>query len=95
MHKRTRTLSIDDRNAVDVCLDHAASAGKTQITRIASPVEQRRLEAVGKVLSLLSELTPVDPPANLVARTMGRIERHLAQKLGDHLSDSVSDMTIH
>jgi hypothetical protein len=91
MHRRIRTLSIDDQKAVDLCLDQIANAGKTGITRVATSVQQNRLASAGKILALLSELPAADPPDDLVARTMARIDRDIARKLGNHsLDDSVA-----
>ena len=92
MHRRTRTLSIDDQKAVDVCLDHAATTEKTAVTRIAAPVSQRRLASASKLLALLSELPVFDPPADLVARTMARIDHHTAENPQSHLPAAISDV---
>jgi len=91
MHRRSRTLSIDDQKAVDVCLDHIVAAGKTGITRIATPVQQRRLTSASKLLALLAELPAIDPPEDLVARTMERIDRHTAEQMGDRVPATVSN----
>ena len=90
-----RTLSIDDQKAVDVFLDQTASANKAGITRIATPVQQRRLTTASKLLSLLSELPAIDPPADLVARTMERIDRHTVQNMQNHLPATLSNSTVH
>ena len=95
MHRRTRTLSVDDQKAVDVCLDHAAAADKSKMTRMATPVQQKRLSAATKILSLLSELPAIDPPADLVVRTMQHIEKSTSGKIQNLLSDSISGQMIH
>jgi hypothetical protein len=77
MQKHIRNLSAPDQKAIDVLLDHSASAVTTDFTRVATPVEQQRLNAATRLLSLLSELPEIDPPADLVAKTMDRIDSHL------------------
>jgi N12 class adenine-specific DNA methylase len=96
MHPSVRTLSIDDQKAVDVCLDHSVSAGKTGMTRIAVPVQQKRLKAVARLLSLLGEMPALDLPEDLVARTMARIDLHDAGKTGPNpLPPAVNTAQLH
>jgi hypothetical protein len=81
MPRRTRTLSVDDQKAIDVCLDHAVSAQKGLLTRVAVPAEQKRLDAANQLLSLLAELPAADPPADLVSRTLQRIDQQEARNI--------------
>jgi hypothetical protein len=94
MHRRTKKLSVklsvDDKKAIDVVLDHAALGGKTGLTRMATPVQQRHLSAATKLLSLLSELPETEPPANLVAKTMAKIDQHTARQMGHRVVNPVS-----
>jgi len=68
----TRKLTDDDRRAVDLLLDHGA--GNSTVTRVASAVPQKRLKAAERVLSLLGEMPAQEPPVDLVAKTMQRID---------------------
>jgi hypothetical protein len=82
MQKRRRTLSIDDQKAIDVMLDHTASATTNGLTRVAATVAHHRLTAATKWLSLLAELPNIDPPAGLAERTMKRIDQHNSEQMG-------------
>jgi hypothetical protein len=93
MQKRRRTLSIDDQKAIDVVLDHTASACHNGLTRVAAPVAHHRLTAATKWLSLLAELPNIDPPAGLAERTMERIDRHSAEQMGHRTTVAVPAST--
>jgi hypothetical protein len=82
MHRPKRTLSADDQKAVDVLLDHGANARDPRLTRHVGAVSPRRLTAASKLLELLGNMPAIDPPGNLVARTMERIDRHIAAQMG-------------
>jgi len=77
MNKR---LSVEDRHAVDLLLSRPEPNSKKPLVEMvfARPVKgqfESRLDAVEKVLSLLENLPTPEPSANLVARTMDRIEQ--------------------
>jgi hypothetical protein len=70
----SRKLTEEDRRAVDLLLDHGG-ANHGGVTRVARAVSQGRLKAAERVLKLVGQMPAEDPPANLVARTMARIDR--------------------
>lgn len=82
MHRQRRTLSPDDRRAVDVVLDHA---GMSSVTKITTGVPPQRIAAVTRLLHLLSAMPEVEPPRDLVARTMERIDGDAARR-AEHAS---------
>jgi hypothetical protein len=90
MHRRTRKLSIDDQKAVDVILDHGATGGKPGLTRMAAPAHHRRVAAASKVLSLLAELPEIEPPADLISRTMAMIDQHATGQIRQQPATSIS-----
>jgi len=74
-----KRLGDEDRRAVDLLLDSATGNGDgLPVERLfAMPVREsfeHRLEAAEKLLSLLNEMPDMEPPANLVRRTLQRIE---------------------
>jgi hypothetical protein len=99
MRSRSRTLSVEDRKAVDVFLDHAvldqaASVGKPPLTRLVTPVQQRRLTAAKKLLALLSLMPEIDPPADLVSRTLRKIDQNKLHQTPRSSPSAVSN-TLH
>ena len=72
---------MDDQKAVDVLLDHGATGSK--LTKPATMVPPHRLMAVSKVLELLNTMPAADPPKDLVARTMARIDQDIPAQVGD------------
>jgi hypothetical protein len=98
MHRHTikpsgRSLSTEDKKALDVLLDHGHSARDARLTRHSPVVPPRRITAVSKVLNLLSELPTIDPPADLVSRTMQRIDRNAAVPVAKTAATDVSTTT--
>ena len=75
-----KRLGKEDRRAVDLLLERADGVGSSTPAveqLFAAPVQanfERRLDAVDKVLSLLDLMPVPQPPADLVSRTMRRIE---------------------
>jgi hypothetical protein len=84
MSKRKATLSIDDRKAVDIILDHAAKAGSSNMTRFNAEVSPARIAAVTKLLDVLGAMPSEDPPKDLVARTMARIDHDATRRRIQH-----------
>jgi hypothetical protein len=87
-----RNLSADDRKALDVLLDHGPNARDAELTRHTPAVPPRRLSAVSKVLDLLAELPEIDPPKDLVARTMELIDRDIAAQVGKRAAASAASI---
>jgi hypothetical protein len=71
-------LSNDDRRAIDLLLDKATSA-QSSFTSATETVDTTRVQAVEKILHLLDGYEAAEPPADLVARTLKRIESAEAQ----------------
>jgi hypothetical protein len=67
----TKRLGESDRRAVDLLLDRAAADGN-YVTH-AQPTTEG-LEGVQRVLSLLDRMPAEEPAADLMARTMARID---------------------
>jgi hypothetical protein len=72
-------LSTEDRQAIDLLLDQGLSPQATSSGRAGfappSPDDIRiRLARVNDLLSLLRTMPAVDPPADLVARTLQFVE---------------------
>jgi hypothetical protein len=72
-------LSTEDRQAVDLLLERPDGHGDLPTVNqlFARPVRgqfEARLETVGKILSLLDQMPSADPPADLVSRTLRRVE---------------------
>jgi len=76
MPRRKKTLSLDDRKAVDIILDHPP--GDSVLKRLTTGVPSNRIAAVTRLLHLLNEMPEIDPPQNLVAKTMDHIDRHIS-----------------
>jgi hypothetical protein len=69
-----RTLSDEDRRAVDLFLDQGARATKGGVTKVVSPVSQKRMASIKQVLAMLDEMPVEEPPADLVEQTMRLID---------------------
>jgi len=75
------TLRDEDRRAVDLILDGAATVGGNgngngNPTAFASadPAMGERVARVTKLVHLLSAMPPIDPPSDLVERTLQFVE---------------------
>ena len=72
-----RKLNDDDGRMVDMLLNGGGTEGPPLIQVFSNPqpeMFEMRLESVEKVLSLLDMMPASDPPADLVSRTLDRIE---------------------
>jgi hypothetical protein len=75
-----KRLKTEDRHAVDLLLERPDGSGAPGLVEMvfARPVKGKfedRLEAAERVLNLLDHLPVEEPPANLISRTMQRIEQ--------------------
>ena len=71
-------LSNEDRRAIDLLLDQATTANHS-FTSSTETVDTNRVHAIEKILHLLDGYEAAEPPTDLVARTMKRIESADAQ----------------
>jgi len=85
------SLRDDDRRAVDLLLDHAQAAqqdmqtmafGGTSMTE--AGVSNEHLVAAEKVLKMLDAMPAAEPAADLLARTLARVERHAGSPVRGH-----------
>jgi hypothetical protein len=67
-------LNDDDRRAVDMLLDRQTEPGKSGFVASMQPVFTDRLNSVERLLNMLEQIPAAEPPANLVARTLRRVE---------------------
>jgi hypothetical protein len=75
-----KQLNLEDRQAIDVLLERPDGQGSKTIVEMvfAQPARDQfedRLGAAERVLELFGEMPAEDPPADLVSRTMQRIEQ--------------------
>ncbi len=68
-----KSLTVDDRRAVDLILDRAAAHRSASETPADASVAQPNLSAVKRLLSMLDTLPAIDPPEGLAARTLVRV----------------------
>ena len=71
-------LTEDDRRAIDLLLDQglspdAAGGGRAGFAPPAFDAVRARLRHAGELLKLLNAMPITEPPADLVARTLARI----------------------
>lgn len=84
----TRKLNEADRAAVDMMFDRLNAAGINGngngngkghagdgFVAMTAPVDEQRLQAVERVLSMIDQMPANDPPADLATRTLQRIAR--------------------
>jgi len=77
-----RKLKDEDRQAVDLVLDTFPAVGREDgVVAIAGTPTEQRVQTVDQILSTLSQMPAIDPPDDLVERTLRRIEQipHQAQ----------------
>ena len=68
-------LGEEDRRAIDLLLDQPATGQVNEVFAVPAPnTLEMRLDSVEKVLSLLEQMPAAEPPADLVMRTLNRIE---------------------
>jgi hypothetical protein len=70
-----RTLSDEDRRAVDLFLDQGAQPTSNAVTKVVPPVSQKRMSSVLKTLAVLDHMPVEEPPPNLIEKTMRKIDR--------------------
>ena len=70
----SRKLTDEDRRAVDLFLDQGAEATNDAVTKVVPLVSQKRMSAVLKTLAMLDDMPVEEPPANLIEKTMRRID---------------------
>ncbi len=76
----TRKLNQSDRQAVDLVLDQMAKGQDGDgVIAVGAPPTEPRVEALGKILSVLENMPAAEPPADLVKRTLQLIERGTPQ----------------
>jgi hypothetical protein len=73
----TRKLTNADRAAVDLLFDriNAATDGGDGVVAMTGAVSDGNIQAVEKVLNLLSQMPAPEPPADLATRTLNRLSR--------------------
>lgn len=76
----SRTLSDEDRRAVDLFLDQGAGATEGRVTPVVPLVSQKRMNSVLRVLALLDEMPVQEPPTNLIEKTMRKIDREAGRQ---------------
>jgi hypothetical protein len=86
------SLRDEDRRAVDLLLDHAQAAHQgdanmpmtfgTSMTEAGVPND--RLIAAEKVLKMLDAMPSTEPAADLLARTLARVERQTGTPVRGH-----------
>ena len=74
-----KRLKAEDRHAVDLLLERPQGNGTPGLVEMvfARPVKGKfedRLDAAEKVLDLIGQMPAGEPPADLISRTMQRIE---------------------
>ena len=73
----TKRLTEDDRKAIDLLLDRTlvgADGNGGSFVSHATSVPQARLESAERVLRVLEAMPISEPPADLIERTMQRID---------------------
>ncbi len=101
----SKTLSSEDRLAVDLYLDrsqmafaanehtnHGAAAGAAFVSP--EGVHPDRVHAAGRVLSLLKELPAVDPSSDLLTKTLRRIQQHIGAPAADSVSAPAATLDL-
>lgn len=72
-----KRLGDDDGKAVDVVLDQHASNGHPSKVKafVTTPDLAERVDRVQRLLHLLDQLPALDPPHDLVGKTLARIDQ--------------------
>lgn len=84
------TLSHEDRQAVDLLLDRSATAGTgAPVFASAAPGMGERVARVQKLLHLLDAMPQVEPPKDLVGRTLRFIDEAEQQPLGRQMPNLI------
>jgi hypothetical protein len=68
-------LGDEDRRAIDLLLDQRTDGVLNEVFAVTAQDNlEKRLASVEKVLALLEQMPAAEPPADLVMRTMNRID---------------------
>jgi hypothetical protein len=73
-------ISDEDGRAIDLFLDQGAASTKGGMAKHATAVSPAKMAAIENILTLLGQMPVEEPPTNLVARTMRKIEK--TEKVG-------------
>ena len=78
-------LSQDDQRAIDFLLDDGLQIGHS-VTKLPPAASQQRLFAAERLFQLIGEFRAEEPPVNLVASTMARIDQAAGRSISptDH-----------
>jgi hypothetical protein len=76
----SRTLSDEDRRAVDLILDQGAAATNDALKKVVPLVSPKRMASVSKVFAVLGQMPAEEPPRNLIEKTMRKIDRAASNK---------------
>lgn len=75
MHKDKKKLNREDGNAVDLLLDgQAVNLSDSGVFVKSVDVDPQRVRTVRQIMDLLKEIPAEEPPADLVTRTMHRVD---------------------
>lgn len=85
-------LTPDDRNAIDLLLDQAASAVKAPSQGYVAATGTEHLQAVANVLKLLQVLPVSEPPTDLVSRTLTRVSQATGQVMAGQMAQAPSQV---
>ncbi|MDP9172898.1 MAG: hypothetical protein M3O30_03420 [Planctomycetota bacterium] len=69
-----KKLGDDDRRAIDLLLDREPGDSMTKEFVMPGEVTPKRLASIERILSLLQAMPSVEPPADLISKTMHRID---------------------
>ena len=94
-----KKLTHADALAVDFVLDHLNEVKHETSSPVDSVgpnrgIEPQRIESVEKILDLLEELPAAEPSADLLRRTMERIQRAPVSMPGDSTGDHMDHRTF-
>ncbi len=70
-------LRDEDRRAVDLLLDRPHS-NSSEHPPASAPVSAKKMRSAEKILNLLQQMPAIDPPADLAAKTLRRVDKALA-----------------
>jgi hypothetical protein len=88
-------LTPEDRTAIDLLLDRTATASSQNAHGYTTGAPVENVEAVRKVLQLLETLPASEPAANLVNRTMARINQAAPAPLRQRAPGVAVDQQMH
>ena len=82
-------LSQEDRQAVDLLLDRSPTAGTGAPVFASAPGSGERVARVQKLLHLLDAMPQVEPPKNLVGRTLRFIDEAAQHPIGRQMPNLI------